>query len=820
MNNAIPSRTIDEIESGYHTIIIGGGIAGCSTAYHLAKEVNGGVLIVEQGQLAGGTSWHAAGLVGRLRTSNSMTQVNNYSAQLYSQLKDLTGINVEWRAVGSLILATSPDRMIQLRRTTAMAEVFGIRCEIISAGDAQEKWPHISIDDVLEAAWLPDDGRVNPKSVVHALAQAAVNNNAHIHIRCEVQEILTTGSRISGVRIGGKIVKCENLVFAAGMWTRQLASGIGVNIPLYPVEHHYVVSEPVAGISNELPVARDPDYGIYFRAEDDCIMLGAFQKYTKPWEVNPIPSDFSFQLLGEDWEKFSDPLAAGKNRIPALGNIKFQKFVNGPESFTPDNNFLLGQTPEFENLYVSAGFNSAGIASAGGAGMLLSRWIIDKKQPMDLWSVDIRRFHPVENNSRFLKSRVTECLGLHYQMAWPNREFCSGRQLRKSALYEKQAEQGAVFGSKCGWERPLFYAPEATQPFEIVYSFGKQNWFEYHRSEHLLVRNHCGILDQSSLSKYLIESVQAQDYLSRLCAGRVDIRPGESAYTPVLNADAGIESDIILIRTGDYSYMILSSTAQRVKDYRWFRKIAQDSFQVSITDITNQYAVISLMGPYSGTFLNSILNGLMDEKLMFYGSYVKLEIGAYSVHALRRSYVGESGWELYTPVDQASQVYDFICEEGKMHQVFPVGTYAVNSLRLEKGFRAWGSDITTDEDPIMAGMTQFVDYKNRQNFLGFEQFNKLRQSKTRKRLIAFKCLDKDIILWGQEPIYSAGIHVGYTTSGAYGHSFNASVALGYVNMKYFEKPGDILTGDLKILVDGKLISTEVSLNGFSPVLNQ
>src|SRR4051812_2176442 len=466
MSSSIPAEA--------KVVIVGGGIAGASVAYHLTKLGWKDVVLLEQNQLAGGTTWHAAGLVGRLRTSNSLAKINKYSAELYAGLEKETGHPVGWKQVGSLIAAKSKDRMIQLRRTAAMAELLGVEVQIVGPEVVKEKWPLLRTDDILGGAWLPHDGKVLPKEVALALTKGAQLAGAKVIENCRVQEIEHANGRATGVVTNQGRIKAEYVVLSGGMWARELGLRCGVTLPLYPVEHHYVVTEPLPGAFDELPVGRDPDLCLYFRGEGEAVMLGAFQNFSKPWMVQKIPQQFSFELLEPDWEKFSEPLRNGKHRIPALETARFAKFVNGPESFTPDNNFIMGEAPGLKNLFVAAGFNSVGIASAGGAGKYLAEWMIQGEPTLDLWSVDIRRFAPWANNRSVLRERVTEVLGLHYQMAWPNREFETGRGLRKSPLHDRLAVQGAWFGVKHGWERPNWFSKTGAPPI-VEYSFGRQN---------------------------------------------------------------------------------------------------------------------------------------------------------------------------------------------------------------------------------------------------------------------------------------------------------------------------------------------------------
>ncbi|HEY1377585.1 MAG TPA: FAD-dependent oxidoreductase, partial [Gemmataceae bacterium] len=448
----------DTLPTQVRVVVVGGGIAGCSVAYHLAKLGWRDVLLLEQGELAGGTTWHAAGMVGRLRTSSSMTRINDASARLYAALEAETGHPTGWKQVGSLVVARTEERMVQLRRTAGTAEYLGVAIELIDGRAARAKWPLMRADDLLGAAWLPDDGKVIPKETATALAIGARRRGVTVRENVRVLDILHQNRRATGVRTAEGDVAAGCVVICGGMWTRQLALRCGVNLPLYPVEHHYVVSNPIPGAFDELPCTRDPDAGIYFRGEGDAVLLGAFQNVTKAWLVDRVPDDFKFQLLGPDWEHFAPPLAEGKHRIPALAEYGIARFVNGPESFTPDNEFLLGESAELRGLFVAAGFNSAGIACGGGAGEALAQWIVGGEQPFDLWSVDVRRFTPAHNNRAFLRARVTETLGLHYQTAWPNREVETGRGLRRSPLHDRLAARGACFGQKAGFERPLWFA--------------------------------------------------------------------------------------------------------------------------------------------------------------------------------------------------------------------------------------------------------------------------------------------------------------------------------------------------------------------------
>jgi len=856
VNGALPTET--------QVVIVGGGIIGCSIAYHLAKLGWKDVVLLEQNQLAGGTTWHAAGLVGRLRTTNSMTKINKYSAELYAGLEQETGHSVGWKQVGSLIVARSQGRMAQLQRTAAMSEWFGVEVQLISPETTREKWPLLRIDDVLGAAWLPHDGKVVPQEVAVALAKGAQTHGATVLENTRVLEILHRDRRAVGVRVQlndtatadekrltsltnadrglWKVnqnlvtsaatveIKAEHVVLAGGMWTRELGLRCGVTIPLYPVEHHYVVTEPIDGAFDELPVGRDPDLCIYFRGEGNAVMLGAFQALSKPWMVERVPEDFSFQLLDADWDKFAEPLKNGRWRIPALETCGFAKFVNGPESFTPDNNFILGEAPELRNLFVAAGFNSVGIASAGGAGKYLAEWMIEGQPTLDLWSVDIRRFGPWANNRAFLRERVTEVLGLHYQMAWPNREFETGRGLRQTPLHVRLAAQGACFGVKNGWERPNWFArlnlPPGTsgthhasrttpvhdrfaeQP-AMDYSFGRQNWFANHAIEHRAAREKVAIFDQTGFSKFILKGPDAVGLLQRLCGNNADVAIGKAVYTGLFNQRGGFESDLTLIRLALDEFYIITGTAQAVHDADWIRRSTARDEHAELIDVTGSCGVLGVMGPDSRALLSRLAEADLSNAAFPFGISQQIGIGPAMVRAVRITYVGELGWELHVPMEQLALVYDRLMDAGQDFGITNAGHYAINSLRLEKGYRAWGAELSPDDTPLEAGLGFAIDWN--QEFIGRDVLLKQKASGVRRRLVIFVLEDPEPMLWGAELIYRGGKPVGYTTSGSYGHTGGGAIAMGYVNNSSELTPEFIRSGRYEINVSGRRCSARIHL---------
>lgn len=798
MSGKVPARA--------RVVVVGGGVAGTSVAWHLVQNGWRDVLLLEQNKLAGGTSWHAAGMVGRLRVSSSMMRINQDSADLYARLGALTGHDVGWRQVGSLLLARNAERMTQFRRTTGVASYLGVECHEITPREAQERFPCIRVDDLAGAFWIPHDGRVLPGEVPLALAKGARAGGATVVEGVRVLRLLHVGGRVMGVRTTEGDVEAEHVVLTGGMWTRQLALEAGVNIPLHPVEHHYVVSHALEGADGNSPCTRDMDGSTYFRGEDveggGGVLLGAFQRTTKVWDVRRVPDDFSFGLLEPDWEKFEQPLQEGFHRIPGLRAAGFSRFVNGPESFTPDNNFLLGETAELRGLFVAAGFNSAGIACAGGAGKALAEWILGGAMPYDLTGVDVRRFGPWANATGFLRDRVTESLGLHYEMAWPNREPVTGRNARLSPLHATLAARGACFGTKGGWERPNWFASDApgcAQAPEAEYSFGRQNWFHNHAREHVACREAVALFDQSAFGKLLVQGPGAASAMNALCASRVDVEPGRVVYTPLLNERGGYESDVTVLRLGREEFLVVTGSAQVTRDLAWIRSHLDG--RAEAFDATSSTAVIGVMGPRSRTLLQRVSGEDLSNEAFPFGTFRSLPVGMATVRAIRITYVGELGWELHVPAEQAAHVLEVLRHAGGDLGVVDAGHYAINSLRIEKGYRAFGAELSPDETPFEAGLAFAVSWDH--EFLGRPALEAARHQPRRKLLAQFVLAEPGVPLWGGEVIFRDDVACGYTTSGSYGHTLGGGVALGYV-----KNPGSAVTpewvgsGRYELLADG------------------
>jgi len=800
----VSSHLIPSLPSTARAVIVGGGIVGCSVAYHLASLGWGEIVLLEQAKLSGGTTWHAAGLVGRLRTSNSMTQINKYSAELYARLEAETGVPVEWRQCGSFMVAQTAERMLQLRRTAAMARLFDVHIEVIGPDEIRQLWPLLRTDDLLGGIWSPGDGRVHPGQTALALAQGARNRGVTLLEGVEVLNLLQKDGRATGVETTLGTLKSEVVVLCGGMWTRNLALRAGIQIPLYPVEHHYIVSEPIAGAHPDLPVGRDPDDTLYFRPEDNAIVLGAFQAHSKPWLVDQIPNNFSFQLFEADWPKFAEPFKAGKHRIPALANANFVKFVNGPESFTPDNNFIIGETPTVHGCFVAAGFNSAGIACAGGAGKVLAEWIVGGAAPMDLWSVDIRRFTAQQNNRTFLRARVAEVLGLHYQMAWPNREMETARNIRKTPLYDRLAAAGACFGQKNGWERPNWFArPGAVA--ETAYSFERQNWFDAVAAECKAARENVALFDQSTFAKFILKGHAAVDILQQLCANDVDVTPGKVVYTALLNERGTFESDLTVVRLAADEFYIITATGQATRDFDWISRHLPAHAHAELIDVTAAYGVIGVMGPNARHLLAQVTDADLTNAAFPFGTAQTIGVGMANVRAVRITYVGELGWELHVPVESMLHVYDTLWAAGQTWGVVNAGAYAINALRLEKGYLAWGADLSPDETPLEAGLGFAVAWDKPVEFLGRSALLRQKAGPLKKRLAIFVLQDPAATLWGNEPIWRNGETVGYTTSGAYAYTLGGAIGVGYVKNPDGVDQDFIRSGKYEIETNGRRV---------------
>ncbi|WP_457585197.1 GcvT family protein [Ensifer canadensis] len=761
-------------------VIIGGGIIGCSVAYHLTKLGWTDVVLLEQGQLSGGTTWHAAGLVGQLRSHANMTSLIKYSTQLYSELEAETGLATGWKNCGSVSVARSADRMTVLKRTAASARAQGVAIEVISPKEAQDLWPVMAIDDLAGAVWLPGDGKANPTDLTQSLAKGARSRGGRIIERVRVTGITVADGAVTGVETDQGTIAAEIVVNCAGQWARKVGLMCGVSVPLHSAEHMYIVTGRIEGVHPDLPVMRDPDGYIYFKEEVGGLVMGGFEPEAKPWGMAGIPDDFEFALLPDDWDQFEVLMQSALQRVPQLATSEVKKFYNGPESFTPDNNFMLGEAPELKNFYVGAGFNSMGIASAGGAGRALAEWIVNGAPTMDLWPVDIRRFANFNNNPRWLHDRVKETLGLHYAMPWPNRELDTARPFRRSALYDRLAAKGACFGSKMGWERANWFANEGEQPV-TDYAFGRQNWHEAVKREMKATREAAGIFDQTSFAKLLVQGRDAAAALNRICAADIDGAIGRSVYTGLLNARGGYESDLTVLRLAADRFLLITGSAQPVHDADWIRKNLPTEAHVTLTDVTSAYAVLALMGPRAREILSRLTSVELSNAAFPFATVREIDIGYATAYANRMTYVGELGWELIVPTEFAVGVYEALHEVGRDFGLADCGYYALEALRLEKGYRAWSRELTPDVNPYEAGLGFALALDKPAGFIGRDAViaAKERGVPTR-RIVQFTVDDPSPMLWGGELVLRDGKPVGEVRSAAYGHTLGRSVALGLI----------------------------------------
>jgi len=759
-------------------VVVGGGIVGTSVAYHLTQLGWRDVVLLEQGRLSGGTTWHAAGLVGQLRSSSNLTRLIRYSADLYSRLEALTGQATGWRRCGSVSVARTEERMVQLRRNAAMATAYGVEAHVISREEAAARYPLLRIDDLVGAVWIPGDGKANPADVTQALARGARAGGARLMEDVKVTGVTVRRGAVASVETSAGPIATEILVNCAGMWARDLGRLSGVTIPLHACEHMYIVTQPIAGVAPDLPVLRDPDGHIYVKEEVGGLLMGGFDPWAKPWGTDGIPDGFSFGTLKEDWDKFDILMRNALVRLPALETAPVRTFLNGPESFTPDNYFIMGEAPEVRGYFVGAGFCSGGIAAAGGAGKALAEWIVEGRAPMDLWPADIRRFPPLYGNRRFLRERVSEIVGVHYAVAFPNRELTSGRGLRRSPLYERLQARRACFGAKMGWERANWFAPEGVAP-ETRYSFGRQNWFPYAAAEHRAAREAVAVFDQTSFAKLRLEGPDAEAVLQRLCANDVAVAPGRVVYTAMLNEQGGFESDLTVTRLSEEAYLIVTGSGQGTRDLDWIRRHLPGAARAAVTDVTGAFAVLGVMGPRSRELLARVSDADLSPAAFAFGTSREIAVGAATVRASRITYVGELGWELYVPVEQAGLVYDELAQAGRDLGLCDAGYYALESLRMEKAYRAWGRDVTIDDTPWEAGLG-FAVRLDKAPFLGREALLAQRERPLTKRLVTFVLEDETALPWGDEPIVRDGRVVGSVTSAAFGHTLGRAVAMGYV----------------------------------------
>lgn len=766
-------------------VIVGGGIAGCSIAYHLTKIGVTDVVLLERRQLTCGTTWHAAGLVGQLRATRNLTELAKYTASLYRSLEAETGQATGFKQNGSISTAKTPARFEELKRGASMGKTFGLEVEVLSPGAIRERWPLLYVEDLVGGIFLPADGQTNPIDTTQALAKGAKSRGAKFFENTPVTGIRIEHGRATGIMTEQGDIRADTVVLCAGMWSHALAASCGVTVPLHAAEHFYIVTEPIPNLPSGLPVLRVQDECAYYKEDAGKILLGCFEPVAKPWGMNGIPESFCFDTLPEDIGHFEPILNAAVRRVPVLAEAGIQLFFNGPESFTPDDRYYIGETPEVKDLFVATGFNSVGIAANGGVGKVVAQWILDRRPPMDLSDVDIRRTLPFQANRRYLHDRTVETLGLLYAMHWPYYQYTTARGVRRTPLHDRLIAAGACMGETAGWERPNWYAAPGSTPL-YEYSYGRQNWFEHCRAECLAVRDQVALFDQTCFAKFLVQGPGACALLNRLSTAEVDVPLGKVIYTQWLNERGGIESDLTITRLARDEYLVVTAAVCQTRDLAWLRQAIAANAAASCyaTDVTAGIAMLGVMGPASRALLKAVSGAELSNTRHPFGTSREIEIGYARVRASRITFVGELGWELYLPAESCLEVYERLIEAGAAHGLRLAGYHAMAACRIEKGYRSWSHDVGDEDTPLDAGLGFTVAWDKPDGFVGREALLKQRAAGALpKRLVQVMLVDDSStapLLYHEEPIVRDGIIVGSVKSGAWGFRLGKSIGMGYV----------------------------------------
>ncbi len=802
-----------DLPSKARVVIIGGGVIGCSVAYHLTKKGWNDVVLLERKQLTSGTTWHAAGLIAQLRATANMTKLAKYSQELYGSLEEETGVATGFKRCGSITVALTEERKEEIYRQAAMARAFGVEIEEISNERVKEMYPHLNTQDVKGAVYLPLDGQGDPANIALALAKGARQRGGIVKERVKVTDITKQGRKVTGVdwvaddgSASGHI-ECDMVVNCAGMWGHEVGRMAGVNVPLHACEHFYIVTEGIDGLT-QLPVLRVPDECAYYKEDAGKILLGAFEPNAKPWAMNGIPDSFEFDQLPEDFDHFEPILEAAVNRMPMLAEAGIHTFFNGPESFTPDDAYHLGLAPEMDNYWVAAGFNSIGIQSGGGAGMALAEWMDSGEKPFDLGDVDISRMQPFQGNKKYLFERSKETLGLLYADHYPYRQKATARGVRRTPFHHHLKDQGAVFGELAGWERANWFANPG-QEREYQYSWNRQNWFENSAAEHRAVRENVGMYDMSSFGKIRVEGPDAEAFMNYIGGGDYSVPNGKIVYTQFLNRQGGIEADVTVTRLTETAYLVVTPAATRLADQTWMQRHA-DGFNVVITDVTAGEGVLAVMGPNARTLLQKVSPADFSNAANPFGTAQEIEIGMGLARAHRVTYVGELGWEIYVSSDMAGHVFETLHEAGQDMGLKLCGMHMMDSCRIEKGFRHFGHDITCEDNVVDAGLGFAVKTDKGSDFIGRSAVIERKESGPKSRLVQFRLTDSEPLLFHNEPIVRDGEYVGYLSSGNYGHTLGSAIGMGYVPCEG-EKAADVLASSYEIDVCGVKVKAEASL---------
>ena len=800
-----------QVPTKARAVIIGGGVIGCSVAYHLAKLGWKEVVLLERKQLTSGTTWHAAGLIAQLRASANMTKLAKYSQELYGNLEAETGVATGFKRCGSITVALTEERKEEIFRQAAMARAFGVDVEEISPAEVKAKYEHLNIEGVTGGVWLPLDGQGDPANIALALAKGARQMGAQVIERTKAMGVTRQGRRITSVKWENEqgesgSIDCENVINCGGMWGHEVGRMLGVNVPLHACEHFYIVTEAIAGLT-QMPVLRVPDECAYYKEDAGKMLLGAFEPVSKPWAMDGIPQDFEFDQLPEDFDHFEPILASAVARMPMLAEAGIHTFFNGPESFTPDDAYHLGVAPEMDNVWVAAGFNSVGIQSAGGAGQALAQWMDAGQKPFDLGDVDISRMQPFQGNKHYLFERSKETLGLLYADHFPYLQKKTARGVRRSPFHHHLKENGAVFGELAGWERANWFSNEGQDP-SYAYSWKRQNFFENVAAEHKAVRENLGLYDMSSFGKIRVEGPDACAFMNYIGGGQYDVPLGKIVYSQFLNDRAGIEADVTVTRMAETAYLVVTPAASRLADQTWMLR-HKGTFNVVITDVTAGEAVLAVMGPNSRKLLESVSPNDFSNVANPFGTAQEIELGMGLARVHRVTYVGELGWEVYVSTDMAGHAFETLWEAGQNLNAKLCGMHMMDSCRIEKGFRHFGHDITCEDHVLEAGLG-FAVKTDKSNFIGRDAVLRKKEIGLNMRMVQFKLTDPKPLLYHNEPVIRDGKIVGFLSSGNYGHHLGGAIGLGYVPCAG-ETAADVLASNYEIDVAGTRVHAEVSI---------
>ncbi|MDE2455556.1 MAG: FAD-dependent oxidoreductase [Burkholderiales bacterium] len=807
---AIPQRA--------DVVIVGGGIIGCSIAYHLAKIGLTDVVLLERRQLTCGTTWHAAGLVPQLRATRTLTELARYTSELLLSLEAETGQATGFKQNGSVAVALNASRFEEFQRNAAMGRAFGVEAQVLSPREVLERYPLLDGKNIVGGIWTPNDGQTNPVDTTQAYAKGARQRGARVVEQAEVDDILVENGRAVGVKFSHEgqsgELRAGTVVLAAGMWSHWLGRKVGLRLPLQAAEHFYIVTEPMASVPRNLPVLRVPDEWAYYKEDAGKLLLGAFEPVAKPWALDGIPKDFCFDELPGDFEHFEPVLSAAMERVPALQQTGIATWFNGPESFTPDDRYLMGETAEVRDLFVACGFNSIGIQSSGGAGRVLAEWIRDRRSPIDLPGMDVRRMQPCQGTRAYLADRTKESLGLLYQMHWPFRQVESARGARRTPFHDRLLALGACMGELSGWERANWFGEPGTKP-RYEYSYARQNWFGNTAAECRAVRDSVALFDQSSMAKFLVQGRDACRILDRMGTAKVNVKLGRVAYTQWLNERGGIEADVTVTRLAENRFLVVSSVGSHIRDLAWLNEAIGPDDRCSVTDITSGLPMLGLMGPNSRALLEAVSGADLSNEAFPFATSKEIEIGYAVVRATRITYVGELGWELYIPAEFALHVFERLVEAGAAFGLKHAGFHALNACRTEKGYLHWGHDIGIEDTPLEAGVGFTCAWDKPGGFVGREALLAQKaQGIPHKRLLQFKLADANELLYHEEPIFADGEAVGVTTSGMYGHRVDASLGMGYVKRAHAITPEWVAHARFEIGVGARRVPAAAQLGAW------